>query len=352
MSKREREYDDFEDEYLDEYYREIEGVEDLYRAYKKMIPDRPDIILDGEAYELKDLDTLIDFCRRYAGSKYDIFKLFKLIKPLEELNAMIGMKKLKESVIDLVTYFVSELEEENDEDFLHTILMGPPGTGKTTAANILAKIYCELGYISTSKVVHAKRQDFIAEYVGQSERKTKELIESAFGGVLFIDEAYSIGGGKKADVFSKAIVDILNQYLSEHKKEFICILAGYEKELQDNLFSMNPGLERRFPWRFETSKYTEKEMEEIFKLKVGQAGWICKDEDVEGIFGEKDVFPMAGGSIENLLTCCKFVHARRIFCNEGEKKLLTKEDIEKGLKRYKESLEKKKEEVKHLHMYL
>jgi len=348
-------YDD--DDFInDSPYTTQEEVEKQYKIKNKKQPKYPKrdpsmLIHDSSNYVINDLKDLIYLCQYYAGIKYDVFQLFRLLTPLNDLNNLVGMDKLKNSVVDLVTYHISGLNEDTDEDFLHTILVGPPGTGKTTAAGILARIYLELGCIESSKVIFAKRQDFIAEFVGHSESKTKKLIESAFGGVLFIDEAYSLGNGKDTDNFSKAAVDILNQYLSENRKDFICIIAGYERELKENFFSLNPGLERRFPWKFETSSYKENELEEIFSIKLRSCGWFCEKDIMKGIFSNKDDYPMAGGSIENLLTCCKFVHSRRIFCNDSVKKVLSRSDMEKGLKRYKENF-KDKTEFKFSMMYI
>lgn len=341
------------DDETDNKKSKVDDTSDYGEIKKQpLVSQQKGMIFDDEDINIESLDDLIDFCERYFGDRYDIYQLYRLSQPLKELNNLIGMKRLKESIVDLVTYEISNLKTYGEEDFLHTVLVGPPGTGKTTAANILAKIYCELGCIDTANVVHAKRQDFIAGYVGQSEDKTKKMIESAFGGVLFIDEAYSLGAGNRTDCFSKAIIDILNQYLSEHRKDFICIIAGYEKELKENFFSINSGLERRFPWKFKTDKYSIEELREIFLLKLKQNGWFCEEGICKEVMTDDKDYPMAGGSIENLFTCCKFVHARRIFGSEGEKKVLSKEDMVNGLKRYKETIESKEKGLAYPHMYI
>ena len=153
----------------------------------------------------------------------NLYKLNKLVEPLEELNNMIGLKDVKQSIFDQIIYYLQGLDDKNN-DMLHSVIQGPPGVGKTKLCNILAKIYKGFGFLKKSNVVSVKRDDLIAGYLGQTAIKTKAKIEEALGGVLFIDEAYSLGSEDGKDSFSKEAIDLLNSYLSEHPHDLVCII--------------------------------------------------------------------------------------------------------------------------------
>lgn len=284
-------------------------------------------------FKLNTVEDLLYVAWNYQGNTFDWFTLWNLIPPLTELSSLVGMKELKSGVVDLILYYLQGLN--NDDDMLHTVLYGSPGVGKTTVAKILAKIYCRMGFLPSEKVVVAKRSDLVGKWVGHSESKTMEILESALGGVLFIDEAYSMGHGDKTDSFAKASVDLINQFLSEHKGEFVCIVAGYEKEMNNCFFAINPGLQRRFAWKFYITSYSPNELCIMFHRKVSGGGWaIAEGAARDGFFTQhKDAFPFFGGDIDTFFTFCKTAHSRRIFGLEGvKKKLLSKDDIEEGMK--------------------
>ncbi len=297
-----------------------------------------------------DLDFLINLGYNIGKNNFNNAfinqeRLWLLAPFLQELNQMIGMKKLKENIIDLVLYCVQDLYDTSlkSTDNLHTILCGPPGVGKTTVAHILANIYCHLGYIPTNNVICAKKSDFIGKFVGHTEPKTQELLDKAKGGVLFIDEAYALGGGNDPDTFSKTIINMLNAHLSEHKHEFVCIIAGYEKELEEGFFSINPGLKRRFPWKFVIDKYSPEELFEVMKCLSHRIGWNLDTKINNNFFNDKmSNFPHFGGDIEVYINHCKNSYSRRLFSNaisnnidaNNEKKILTLEDLKTGYESY------------------
>ena len=264
----------------------------------------------------------------------------KLIKPLTKLKEMIGMKMVKESVVDQIMYYIQKLDGKN-KNMLHTVIEGPPGVGKTELGKILAEIFAALGIIKSNKIKFVKRTDLIGEYLGHTAHRTKEAIEEADGGVLFIDEAYSLGNSEKKDSFAKEAIDTLNQYLSEKRANIICIIAGYPEELDKCFFSYNPGLRRRFPFVHRIDPYDATELADIFIKKVGDMRWKVREEEIDrdhliNFFVDNyDKFPHFGGDIENLLTNCKYCHSRRVFLKKvSKRKVLTEDDIKNGLKRF------------------
>lgn len=208
------------------------------------------------------------------GKKYPINleTLNKLVGPLTKLKNTIGMEKVKSGIFDMILYYLQNFETKNN-NMLHTIIEGPPGVGKTMIGRIVGEIYAALGIIPSNKFKLVKRTDLIGEYVGHTAHKTQKAIDEANGGVLFIDEAYSLGASDKKDTFSKECLDVINQNLSENKKKFICIVAGYPHELENCFFSYNPGLKRRFPFKYSIDGYTSDEMYEIFMKMINDIKW-------------------------------------------------------------------------------
>ena len=256
--------------------------------------------------------------------------LHDIKKPLLSLNNMIGMEKLKNSVVDQIIYFLQGLDKNND--FMHTVIYGPPGTGKTEIAEMLGKIYSSLGILKRNVFKKVTRTDLIAGYLGQTAIKTKEVIESCLGGVLFIDEAYALGNIEKRDSFAKECIDTLCEALSAYKGSLMVIIAGYEEDLNKCFFSYNQGLNSRFPWRFNTNDYTANELNEIFKKKVRDINWSIKEPISDTWFEKnKGYFKYFGRDIEVLLAKIKIVHGRRVFCKPAhEKTIITQGDVDNG----------------------
>jgi SpoVK/Ycf46/Vps4 family AAA+-type ATPase len=256
---------------------------------------------------------------------------------------MIGMKNLKDSVLDQILYFSQNLHKSNknknnDGDFMHTVIYGPPGTGKTEVAKILGKIFSKLGILEKGIFKKVTRSDLIAGFLGQTAMKTKDVISSCLGGVLFIDEAYALGNEEKRDSFAKECIDTLCEALSDHKDKIMVIIAGYENELDECFFSYNQGLNSRFNWRFKTDDYTGEELMKIFIKKINENGWTVHTQtDINVKWFEENIkyFKFYGRDMEILFSKTKIAHGRRVFFKPVEEKTkITKEDLERGFKMF------------------
>lgn len=168
----------------------------------------------------------------------------------EQLNEMIGLKNVKELMNQYIA--MARINRQKEEkgfettDFsLHMIFGGSPGTGKTTVGKIFSQALFEEGVLPTSKFVYATRPDFVGEHIGETAIKTKKLVESAYGGILFIDEAYELNGKGKNDFGGEAISELI-AHMENNRKELIVIMAGYTKEMKDFMQTGNPGLVSRF----------------------------------------------------------------------------------------------------------
>lgn len=314
--------------------------------------------IEREINGLSDILKLIEDYPLKIDVEYNInMKAMHDIKePLTDLNNMIGMNKLKDSIIDQVIFFSQELHKDND--FMHTVIYGPPGTGKTEIAKIMGRIFSSIGVLKRNRFRKVTRADLIAGYLGQTAIKTRDVIKDCLGGVLFIDEAYALGNREKRDSFAKECIDTLCEGLSDHKDKLMVIIAGYEEDLDKCFFSYNQGLNSRFPWRFHTDDYKAPELNLIFQKKIKEIGWSTKKNIPDSWFESKmDYFKYFGRDVETLLAKTKIAHGRRVFCKpKDQKRVLTLKDIDKGFDMFIDNNEVKerKDQSKNIlhHMYV
>jgi SpoVK/Ycf46/Vps4 family AAA+-type ATPase len=284
-----------------------------------------------------NLEELIQLSLLCKDHKYkDCDRLDEMYGSLVELNKLVGLKTIKQSIFEFILMRLQKhgliLPNMN-----HIILAGPPGCGKTTLCQILGKLLCKLGVCKTENVVFGTQANMIAGFLGQTASMTEELIKSAFGGVLVIDEASSLADGRRsdnADSFSKSCLDTLNRMLSEHGDKFICILAGYKHEIYRDILSVNPGLPRRFSVQFEIDKYSPSDLRDITRIKIEQRGLQFKHDNdtlppVDWFKKNLKYFLNFGGDCEILVDKIITYHSIQTFGKES-KKIITRNDIEKG----------------------
>ena len=269
----------------------------------------------------------------------DLAMIRDLLPQMEDLNNMIGQDEFKKQVVTLILYYSMRLNRKND-DLLHTAIYGEPGIGKTEFAQKLAKIYLKMGVLRNNIFRTVRRGDLIAGFLGQTSLKTAEVLNSVRGGVLFIDEAYSIGnssGKDTQDSYSKECLDLINQSLTEMRegddKYFILMIAGYKDELKRNFFGMNDGLERRFSIHFTMEPYNAKEMVDIFTKKVLESGWgIERGALTEEFMTEHyECFKFFGGDMELLFVKCKIAHSKNLLAGKSKiKRCISVMDVKDG----------------------
>ena len=352
---------------LDDYYKELEELERLEQLeefkrknrclnplcdHKKSskkpllnitsIETLQDLIILGKSYHCKN-NT------HYHG--IDLKILFNLVEPLEHLEGLVGMRSVKDNIINQIVFFLQGLNNEDPDknDMMHTVITGPPGVGKTELGKILGKVYKAMGILSSDKMKIVSRADLVGKYLGHTAKKTQEVIDECKGGIMFIDEAYSLGNKEGRDSFAKECIDTINQNLTE-RRDFLCIIAGYRDALDDCFFSYNEGLKRRFSFRYNIDAYDHNELKHIFITKVQKEGWgteldvlindhhaLKKSNKKLSSFFKKNInyFPHFGGDIESLFLNCKIYHGRRVlFLDQNQKKILTMNDIEQGFKTF------------------
>lgn len=200
---------------------------------------------------------------------------------LAELHALVGLEQVKEEVdrnIKLLQVNAIRKAKGLPETPIskHLVFTGPPGTGKTTVARILAQLYKEIGIVSTGQLVETDRSGLVAGYVGQTAIKTLKVIKKAKGGILFIDEAYSLTESDTSNDYGKEVIDTLVKAMEDYRDDMVVIVAGYENEMQ-RFINSNPGLRSRFSRTVRFDRYTNNELLEIFAALCSKNKYILDD---------------------------------------------------------------------------
>lgn len=204
------------------------------------------------------------------------------LKQIEaEMNKLIGLNEIKGMIREIYAWlYVNERRKEvglkQSNQALHMMFRGNPGTGKTTVAKLMGKLLKEMNILSKGHLIEAERADLVGEYIGHTAQKTRQLIKKSMGGILFIDEAYSLSRGGEKD-FGKEAIDTLVNHMEEQREHFILILAGYPREMEYFL-SLNPGLTSRFPIVIDFPDYTVEELMKIAELMFEEREYLLSQD--------------------------------------------------------------------------
>ncbi|MCC5635221.1 AAA family ATPase [Nostoc sp. CHAB 5844] len=206
---------------------------------------------------------------------------------LNQLLSLTGLSAVKSTVQELVNIAkVAQLQAKAGIKApaitRHLVFTGNPGTGKTTVARIIGEIYKNLGVLSKGHFIEVDRTDLIAEYLGQTAPKTAKVVESALGGVLFIDEAYSLVPDGRSDMFGQEAINTLLKMMEDHREDLVVIVAGYKGEMS-RFIASNPGLKSRFSRSIHFEDYSPLELTEIFKVRCEQHGYLLSEKTLEAV---------------------------------------------------------------------
>ncbi|MFV0216675.1 AAA family ATPase [Empedobacter falsenii] len=271
------------------------GFEKIQQIYKKQ--EENEVIQNNDEYSLEQL--------------------------LDELNKLVGLEKVKEKVNDLIAFQkVQNLRKEfnliNPQSTLHIAFIGNPGTGKTTVARIIGRMYKQLGLLSSGHFLEVSRTDLIAGYQGQTALKVKKVIEKAKGGVLFIDEAYSITENEHSDSFGRECLTELTKALEDYRNDLVVIVAGY-KEPMEVFFNSNPGLKSRFNTFIEFDDYNSNQLIDILLNLLKNNDYILSElalKQLKILFEEKikdnSNVSSNGRFVRNILDDIIIEHSKRV----------------------------------------
>ncbi len=320
-------------------FRLIESLPTIQEVYNEIINkinmgDKKNIeVLDyitNTYKDIKEYPTYRDNLINYLSFHKEV-PLIKEVKTIDEvfkeLNELVGLHDVKKILHDLVNLISlkdkSSLKINNVN--LHMLFLGNPGTGKTTVARLLADILYNLGYIKENKIIEVSSKDLVAEYVGQTAIKTYSVIERSLGGILFIDEAYSLSS--KNNSYNDEAIATLIKAMEDNRDNLVVIFAGYTKEMNDFINS-NSGIASRIGYTLNFVDYTEDELLEIFKGMVGKAGFKITNEALEKtkrIIAENKNVPNFGNArfIRNMFEKTVIMHATNVKNNKRNDILVT-----------------------------
>ncbi|MBQ0043109.1 MAG: AAA family ATPase [Lachnospiraceae bacterium] len=297
----------------------------FYVGSQKMIQP----IAEGE--EVKSADESLNDVKAKKDEKAK-----GLDELLDEFNSLIGLSEVKHQVNSLINLIkVQKMREANgmksSDVSKHMVFSGNPGTGKTTVARMLGEIYKAIGVLPKGQLVEVDRGGLVKGFVGQTATKTLEVIEEAMGGILFIDEAYTLTVGKGENDFGQEAVDTLLKAMEDHRSEFVVIVAGYT-ELMEQFLCSNPGLKSRFSNYIDFPDYSADELMEILKMNCKKQEYklsenaLCRAKELidKRVANKPDNFANAR-DVRNFMEHAISNHATRIVGMNLDKSQVSKE---------------------------
>jgi stage V sporulation protein K len=257
----------------------------------------------------------------------------ELQKALDQLHCLTGLSAVKSTVQELVN--IAKVAQMQIQAGIkaptitrHLVFTGNPGTGKTTVARVLGEIYKNLGVLSKGHFIEVDRSNLVAEYLGQTAPKTSKVVESALGGVLFIDEAYSLVPDGRSDIFGQEAINTLLKMMEDYREDLVVVVAGYKGEMS-RFIDSNPGLKSRFSRSVHFEDYSPSELTEIFKVGCEQHGYLYSENTLESVRNlvnqfEHQVGELGNGRfVRNIFDRCIAIQCNRLAALTQ----LTKEDL-------------------------
>ncbi|WP_102346858.1 stage V sporulation protein K [Bacillus sp. Marseille-P3661] len=283
------------------------------------------IVLNGEQKKIK-VSTINKSVEQESEEIHTKHEPLKKIE--EEMSTLVGMGELKKIIKEVYAWiYINKIREQQGlkvgSQVLHMMFKGNPGTGKTTVARLLANLFKEMNVLSKGHLIEAERADLVGEYIGHTAQKTRDLVKKALGGILFVDEAYSLARGGEKD-FGKEAIDTLVKQMEDKGNEFILILAGYDKEME-HFLSLNPGLRSRFPIIVDFPDYTVDQLMQIATKMVSEqqyvlskeAEWKLKDQLQKVKYTKSSHVFSNGRYIRNVIEKSVRAQAMRLLVNDS-----------------------------------
>ncbi|TDO83836.1 SpoVK/Ycf46/Vps4 family AAA+-type ATPase [Flavobacterium chryseum] len=323
---------------VEKKHNKLEGILNKYQNFIQFAFDR-------KFENTKDFTAFLGLDLNKSGDKKEVDNLPEedtLEKVLEELNLLVGLAEVKKDVAELINLLEIQKKRskqglKNVEITLHTVFLGAPGTGKTSVARLLSRIFKHLGFLSKGQMYETDREGLVAGYVGQTATKVDTAVESSLGGVLFIDEAYALTQNFSGNDYGAEAVNTLLKRMEDHREDLAVVVAGYTEPMKMFIES-NPGLRSRFNRFFHFKHFTPTELFQIFESFCAKSDFIVSEEAKEKLvdtfellYAEKDESFGNARVVRNLFEKCVQNQANRIVklkkISNKVLKTFTEEDI-------------------------
>ena len=324
----------------DEFAVKLCGIINKLASMKEKVAISKAFELKGALVNIYGYRQLSSICKQQEKISKEEEKTLEQL--LDDLNNLVGLHKVKSKVNDLIAYQKVQLLRKDaglsiPRSTLHLAFTGNPGTGKTTVARIVGRIYKKIGLLSKGHFIEVSRTDLIAGYQGQTAHKVKNVIDKAKGGVLFIDEAYSITENDHSDSYGRECLTELTKALEDYREDLVVIVAGYTNPMKQ-FFDSNPGLKSRFNTFIEFDDYGVCELMDILRYISSENDYIVSDRAqellerlIDNVIDSKMNEFANGRYIRNIFESMMMNHARRIVKIESptiqELRELTEDDI-------------------------
>ncbi|MEH2243222.1 AAA family ATPase [Nostoc sp.] len=300
------------------FFAEAPSKEDAIKTARKLLGTEIKQIGNGWAAEVcKEIDK-----KPHIDTDEPKVVTNELQECLERLHSLTGLSDVKSTVQELVN--IAKVAQMQAQAGIkaplitrHLVFTGNPGTGKTTVARILGEIYKNLGVLSKGHFLEVDRTDLVAEYLGQTAPKTAKVVESSLGGVLFIDEAYSLVPDGHGDMFGQEAINTLLKMMEDHREDLVVIVAGYKGEMS-RFIESNPGLKSRFARSINFEDYSPPELAEIFKVRCEQHGYLLSKKTLEAVRHlvnqfERQIGELGNGRfVRNIFDRCVAIQCNRL----------------------------------------
>lgn len=305
----------------------------VYHGEGTLYDENTNIIYSGEWSDGHQAE------KKFERKFEEKFQTDKLDEYLQQLNDLIGLMNVKKELNSLINFIkLQQLRKRKGlkipDISLHMVFTGNPGTGKTTVARLMSKILYELGYLSKGHIIETNRAGLVAGYLGQTAIKTETIIKQAIGGVLFIDEAYTLAS---KDEYGQEAIDTLLKLMEDYRDNLVVIVAGYPK-LMEKFIDSNPGLASRFNRYVTFQDYTKEELLEIFEYLCDNSSYYLMDdarkylgEYIHSLLSEKDETFGNARTVRNIFEKSILVQANRVMSktntSDAELSAITKNDL-------------------------
>lgn len=339
---------------MEQYFNYLYDIRDnqfgngrvIRNILERLIKYQSDRLAEEENVSVEMLKTItLEDIEKAVPLKDILITSDKLEKIMDELNEYVGLANIKEHIRSLVNLIKTNQKREDaglpvKQLSYHAIFCGSPGTGKTTIARILGRIYQTLGVLKKGHVVEVDRSGLVAGYVGQTEEKTTKAIDEAMNGILFIDEAYALAGGMND--FGRNAIDTILKRMDDDRDRLIVIAAGYTDKMKTFIRS-NPGLKDRFTWTFEFKDYTAEELFQIFMSFAAKQQYVPDEgakaalqEHFEAVYKLKDEHFGNGRYVRNLFEKVVMEQSNRLGSrldniSQEDLSVITVEDVSRAL---------------------